>query len=215
MVLPPKKFEWALLEPAHDCAPVITIGENRASLTSGKINAVVERKNWPDRLELSFYNQKGKLLFKEYEAGGALKLKARKYTPLSGGSFKINAYFESETGEHLYGMGQYQQEYFDLKHCNLELAHRNSQSSVPFVLSSLMYGFLWHNPSIGKVSFGENYTEWVSESSEQLDYWVTAGDTPKEILSAYADASGHVPMMPEYGLGFWQCKLRYGIRNSS
>jgi alpha-D-xyloside xylohydrolase len=82
-------------------------------------------------------------------------LKARKYTPLSGGSFKINAFFESGTGEHLYGMGQYQQEYLDLKHCNLELAHRNSQSSVPFVLSSLGYGFLWHNPSIGKVSFTE------------------------------------------------------------
>ena len=37
----------------------------------------------------------------------------------------------------------------------------------------------------------------------------TAGDTPAEIEEHFADAIGKVPMMPEYGLGFWQCKLRY------
>jgi alpha-D-xyloside xylohydrolase len=36
-----------------------------------------------------------------------------------------------------------------------------------------------------------------------------AGDSPAEIEEAYARATGTVPMMPEYGLGFWQCKLRY------
>ena len=36
-----------------------------------------------------------------------------------------------------------------------------------------------------------------------------AGDSPKEIETAYASVTGTVPMMPEYGLGFWQCKLRY------
>ena len=44
---------------------------------------------------------------------------------------------------------------------------------------------------------------------DRLDYWVTAGDTPAEIEEHFADAIGKVPMMPEYGLGFWQCKLRY------
>lgn len=36
-----------------------------------------------------------------------------------------------------------------------------------------------------------------------------AGDSPREIETAYASVTGTVPMMPEYGLGFWQCKLRY------
>ena len=52
-------------------------------------------------------------------------------------------------------------------------------------------------------------TEWISKSTKQMDYWITAGDTPAEIEEAYANATGKVPMMPEYGLGFWQCKLRY------
>jgi len=200
---------WALIDQENKPPPSVSIEENCASLINGKIKVVVRKKEWPCRLELSFYNQKSGLLFKEMDSGGALRLNARKFTPLSGTGYRINACFENNAEEHLYGMGQYQQEFLDLKHCNLELAQRNSQASVPFVLSSSGYGFLWHNPSIGSVSFGENYTQWFSENSKQLDYWVTAGDTPREILSSYADATGHVPMMPEYGMGFWQCKLRY------
>jgi alpha-D-xyloside xylohydrolase len=46
-------------------------------------------------------------------------------------------------------------------------------------------------------------------STQVLDYWIVAGDSPAQIVEAYADATGKVPLMPEYGLGFWQCKLRY------
>ena len=66
----------------------------------------------------------------------------------------------------------------NLKGCSLELAHRNSQASIPFYVSSLGYGFLWNNPAIGEVHFGLNTTQWVAESTRQLDYWITAGDTP-------------------------------------
>lgn len=70
-------------------------------------------------------------------------------------------------------------------------------------------GFLWHNPAIGHVSFGKNTTEWIAESCKQMDYWITAGDCPADIEKNYATVTGTAPMMPEYGLGFWQCKLRY------
>lgn len=55
--------------------------------------------------------------------------------------------------------------------------------------------------------------EWHAESTKQMDYWITAGDTPAEIEETYANVTGKVPMMPEYGLGFWQCKLRYYNQN--
>jgi len=207
LMTPPVLPDWALVATEQASSPHITIEDNRASLTVGKLRVQAQRKG--GRVELSFFRQDGKLLFKERDSGGALNLSARKFIPLQGGGFRISAFFESPADEHLYGMGQYQQELLDLKHCSLELAQRNSQASVPFVLSSYGYGFLWHNPSIGRASFGANYTEWFSENSTQLDYWVTAGDTPAEILAGYADATGHVPMMPDYGLGFWQCKLRY------
>ena len=52
-------------------------------------------------------------------------------------------------------------------------------------------------------------TEFVAEAATQIDYWVTAGDTPASIEESYAAVTGTVPMMPEYAMGFWQCKLRY------
>ena len=92
-------------------------------------------------------------------------------------------------------------------HSNWLTATRRPAS--PSLLSSLGYGFLWHNPAIGKVTFGKNVTEWYAQSTNILDYWITAGDTPAEIEEAYARATGTVPMMPDFAMGFWQCKLRY------
>ena len=91
----------------------------------------------------------------------------------------------------------------------LELAQRNSQISVPFYLSNKGYGFLWNNAGIGEVMFGKNYTQWRSKLSEELDYWITADDTPKAIMENYTEVVGRAPEFPENALGLWQCKLRY------
>ena len=72
-------------------------------------------------------------------------------------------------------MGQYQQEKMNLKGCNLELAHRNSQASVPFAVSSLGYGLLWNNPGVGRAVFGKNVMSFEAYSTKALDYWVAAG----------------------------------------
>ena len=200
--------DYALL-PQEEISLDITIGEYESKIRNGKITAIMKVNSWNHKCRLFFYNQKGELLLAEQGDGGALNLNSRNFKPYLGGDFELTVSFESNPNEKLYGMGQYQQDILNLKGCNLELAHRNSQASIPFVLSNLGYGFMWHNPSIGKVFFGKNITQWHASSTKQMDYWITAGDTPDEIEQVYAKVTGTVPMMPEYGLGFWQCKLRY------
>lgn len=204
----PGEDSIALLEPDQRQAQ-IRVEDWEAEIINGRIRAKLTVQPWGKALQITFYNQKGEVLLQEIPSGGALMLKARYYRNLPGGNFYIRASFVSDPHEKIYGMGQYQQERLDLKGCNLELAHRNSQVSIPFYVSSLGYGFLWHNAAIGEVHFGSNTTQWVAQSSKQLDYWITAGDTPAMIEEHYAKATGTVPMMPEFGLGFWQCKLRY------
>lgn len=197
---------WALTEPVH-AVGTVSIGEdNTARITNGRITATVAKNG-----QISFFNQKGQLLLEEYrtEGRGALRKEPREFIPTIGGDWSLTARFESDPNEKLYGMGQYQQPYLNVKNCTLELAQRNSQASVPFCLSSLGYGLLWNNPAIGQVTFGKNITEWKALSTKALDYWITAGDTPAQIEESYAAVTGTVPIMPEYGLGFWQCKLRY------
>ncbi|MHA6530090.1 glycoside hydrolase family 31 protein [Paenibacillus sp. BAC0078] len=196
--------DWALL-PAPQTPCEITITKESAKIVNGNIRAEIT-----DKGQIFFYNQHGKLLLNETEDTYQLKYGGRELRAIPGGSdFSVKLRLEADPSEKLYGMGQYQHQFLNLKGCSLELTHRNSQISVPFVLSSAGYGFLWHNPAIGQAHFSLNVTEWTAPSAKQLDYWITAGDTPAEIEEAYAKATGTVPMMPDYGMGFWQCKLRY------
>lgn len=205
--------DWALQEPAS-VVPQISIGADTASIKCGKIKGVMSKAG-----KLSVFNSDGRLLLEEYVRNrrnqldpkcSAIEVEAREFRPILGGDYHLTARFESlDPAEKIFGMGQYQQPYLDLKGQDLELAHRNSQASVPFALSSMGYGFLWNNPGIGRAVFGKNVMTFEAFSTTVLDYWIVAGDTPSEVEEAYARATGTVPMMPEYGLGFWQCKLRY------
>lgn len=122
--------------------------------------------------------------------------------------YKATVRFEAYDDEHLYGMGQYQDSHWDKKGSVLELSQKNSQASVPFVVSSRGYGFLWNNPAIGTASFATNGTIWSVENTKKIDYWVTCG-TPSEIEENYSAVTGRTPLMPDFAMGFWQCKLRY------
>ena len=208
----PDPQDWALL-PQDGCDPVIEVREDGGSIVNGKIRAELNLIG-----KLTFYNQRGEVLLEEYlrdrrdmfgSTCSSLNVEAREFKPIIGGDYRLTARFISNPREKLYGMGQYQQAFLDLKGADLELAQRNSQASVPFLLSSLGYGFLWNNPAVGRVNFGKNITTWEAFSTKKLDYWITAGDTPAQIEEAYANATGKVPMMPEFAMGYWQCKLRY------
>ena len=184
-----------------------------ASITNGKIKAVVNFAG-----VITFYKDDKQILREYYRSYGGtlskesrcLKTVNREWKGIIGGSeYSLNLKFESNRGEKIFGMGQYQQECMELKGCVLELAQRNSQISVPFAVSSLGYGFLWNNPAVGRVSFGKNYTEWIARATKDMDYWITAADTPKKILENYTAVTGRADMFPEDLMGLWQCKLRY------
>lgn len=208
----------ALTEKTMQLEPEITIEKEgkAAVIRNGNITCILSETG-----KLKFVNQKGELLLEEYERDrfrelmdgdfySALEIHPRQMKAIAGtNSYELTEQFEAQDGEQFFGMGQYQQDILDLKGCRLELAQRNSQITIPFTLSNRGYGFLWNNPAIGHVFFANNITEWHAVSSKQLDFWVTAGDTPAEIMQAYAEVTGKAPMMPEYGMGFWQCKLRY------
>lgn len=203
--------DWALLSAARPEGARVEIEGGCARVINGKLEARVSASG-----KLSFFDAGGRLLLEEFVRDMAqadytshMRISGREFKPIRGGLYEVTARFEAAPGERLYGMGQYQQPMLNLKGALLELAQRNSQVSVPFVLSSRGYGMLWHNPAMGSAAFGTNLTQWHSRSTDVLDYWITAGDSPAEIVEAYARATGLPPMMPDYAMGFWQSKMRY------
>ncbi len=207
------KNDWALTEECNHNS-VINIVENGAEIINGKIKAFISNAG-----KISIYNDKNELILREYtrnrrdlldEKCSALEIEGREFKPNVGGDYHLRLRLESiSKSEKLFGMGQYQQPFLNLKGMDFELAHRNSQVSIPFMLSSLGYGFFWNNPAVGRAVLGRNEMSFEAYSTKKLDYWITVGDTPNDIEKSYASVTGKVPMMPEYGLGFWQCKLRY------
>ena len=183
-----------------------------ATVTNGKLSVTVNHGG-----VLTFYKDGQKILREHYRNYGGsitreshcLKVVNREWVPYVGGDYRLTVRFEPNDGEKLFGMGQYQQPYMDLKGCVLELAQKNSQTTVPLLVSSLGYGMLWNNPAVGSAAFGKNLTEWEAAACKDMDYWITAADTPKELLRNYTQVTGRAPRMREDALGFWQCKLRY------
>lgn len=192
-----------------------------ANMYEGKDNSYGHINNGNIRAEIdsggviSFYDNNGNQLLKEHfrrlrdDTSMPLNIMGREYKSVGGDSYSITARFIANDSEKIYGMGQYQQHQMNMKGCVLELAQRNSQVTVPFYISNMNYGFLWNNPAIGKAAFANNGTEWTANSSKELDYLVIGGGSPSEIEETYMSITGKPPMMPEYGMGFWQSKLRY------
>ena len=131
--MPIDNTNWGLLDEHHEArdAVAVSIDENAgvATLTNGNlvVTAHMFREDNPGAghteslCELSFSTVDGKELFHEMPQHGALKLHARSYRPADGGSQRIEALFQASENEHLYGMGEYQQSYMDLKGCSFEL----------------------------------------------------------------------------------------------
>jgi alpha-D-xyloside xylohydrolase len=134
---------------------------------------------------------------------------ARLFLPNGNGYYRLEQRFKAYDGEKLFGLGQHQHGRLDQRGLVIELAQRNGEVSIPFMLSSRGYGLLWNSPAIGRVELAANGTRWVADNARQIDYWVTTGESPAEVLANYAEATGHAPRLPRWASGFWQSKLRY------
>jgi alpha-D-xyloside xylohydrolase len=196
--------------PANRTQPVATIDGDAGRLVNGALTVEV-RTPETDGIPMPV------LRFVRTDTGDELLAEerehfwwpgARVYYGNRSGAGEIHQQFRAYAGERLYGMGQRTHGRLDHKGLALDLVQRNAEVSIPFVLSSRGYGFLWNNPAIGRVEFADNATRWTAAQARAIDYFVTTG-SPAQILSRYADATGHAPPLPWWASGFWQCKLRY------
>jgi alpha-D-xyloside xylohydrolase len=202
------------LLPAGPGAPEIEIAGERATITNGRLRAEIaltERYGADVKREavLRFLRaDTGEELLSETRSHFAGP-RTRSFKGLASGSWRLEAQFRAYEGESLWGMGQPQHGAMDLKGVSTTLLQQNAHAVIPFVVSSRGYGFLWNNPATGRAEFARNVTRWTADATPGLDYWITAGDSPREIVRAYVAATGRSPELPDWATGFWQCKLRY------
>lgn len=100
------------------------------------------------RLTAEYHVAEGKLLFKDADGQVLLEEKSRSLQPSpvrDHPAFDITQTFVSPEGEALFGTGQFQDGYLDIRSLTRRLTQVNSQISLPMVVSNRGYGLLWHN----------------------------------------------------------------------
>ena len=204
---------WALTEPVETSGH-LTISDTEAIIRNGKISArisdIITQKGF-----LQFFRRSGNnhetCILSEYGGFNVIAHNpgTRVFQPRGEGLYYSEVHFAAKEGERFYGMGLNATGRVNLKGCVIDLYQCCVKHVVPFLVSSEGYGFLWNNPSLGRVELGNNRTRWIARGCRQLDYYITVGDSYPEIMEHYADVSGHAPEFPYWASGFWQCRNRY------
>ncbi|MGP8224645.1 MAG: TIM-barrel domain-containing protein [Terracidiphilus sp.] len=69
-------------------------------------------------------------------------------TGVEGSAHGIQQQFQLSTGEALYGLGQHQEGFFNLRDIPVRLLQANTNIAIPFLLSTKGYGLLWNNAAL-------------------------------------------------------------------
>ena len=166
---------WTLLDIPVNGEAEVSVERDRAVIVNGKAKATL----LGDGTVFFENSQTGKVLLCEEwldkRNGTAPQRDARVYQHISSNAYKTDLFFLSDPKEHFYGMGQEPNDCMDLKGATVELFQKNTKCTIPYLLSSKGYGFIWNNPSIGQADLTKNHTKWHSEACSQIDYILIVG----------------------------------------
>lgn len=130
--------EWIYLENERDVKCREITKKGRTELKLKNMSICID----PSALLLEAYDAEGRKVFAatthELEAASVQGEPTRRATLV----------MDSPADEHLYGLGQFQDGYLDVRGLTRRLTQVNSQIAVPFLLSSKGYGLLWNNYGI-------------------------------------------------------------------
>jgi alpha-D-xyloside xylohydrolase len=118
-----------------------------------------------------FLNSRGREVLRA-PAGRAVPSLIRGETTLS-----VEQEFAGPAEERLFGGGQFQDGFLDIKGLSRRLTQVNTQVSLPFFLSSAGYGLLWHNYGLTELNPLPHVAELVKTSGGGTDTVVTVTTT--------------------------------------
>ena len=126
---------WTLLPAKEGACFSIEGDEKKAVLKNGHMSVSVDAGT-PYGGIITFYRDDVPILKTKYEGDYTCR-----NIHTEGDNYQVKVIFESNPGEHFYGLGQEQEDFFDRQGSSCNLLHYNTKSAVPVVYSSLGYGF--------------------------------------------------------------------------
>lgn len=123
--------------------------------------------------------------------------------------FNLSQTFGLSTDEAIYGLGQSQKGFMNLRNDSLELFQKNKEDYIPVIVSTNGYGILWDNYSYTLFKDNANGMNLWSEVGDGIDYYFIYGPGLDKVIAYYRDLTGGCPMLPKWAFGYVQSKERY------
>lgn len=148
------------------------------TVDAGALQAVVNRQSGA----LRFTDTAGKVLLQEKAGSRVLP------SPLaSAAGTTTEDEFVSPSDEYLFGMGQFQDGYLNVRGLPRRLTQVNSQIAIPFLLSSKGYGLLWHNYGLTDLNPADtaiHLTQASVGSAQRADVTTSSGTQTEQTREA-------------------------------
>ncbi len=164
----------AIVTPATPAFTSETSAGNITLRTSG-ISATFDSK----RETLCFRDAAGKLLLEEAPGTRRLDPGAIQGVPCHA----VQQGFVSPPGEHLHGLGQFQDGHANLRGVTRRLLQVNTQIALPFILSNLGYGLFWHQPGMTDFNPADEVIALEKDPAEGPEFTMTVTGS----VGAYTD----------------------------
>lgn len=127
----------------------------------------------------------------------------------AGEQYHTRLNLQLQEGEHLYGLGQYEEGFGTLRGQTVYVHQGNRQIAVPMLVSTRGYGILMDTYSPLIFSDTERGTYIYSEVSEELDFYFMNGGTMEGVVKEYRYLTGKATMLPKWAFGYLQSQERY------
>ncbi len=192
---PEKKDSLVLIHPEKNVAFSIHKDAGSLILATSRLIATYDQTSGT----LRFADSKGRLLVEEMPG-------ARKVSPsqVQGQATLVaEDRFRSPQDEHIFGSGQFQDGFLDIRDLPRRLTQVNSQIAIPFFVSSKGYGLLWHNYGLTDLNPADNRLALIrAAAGETTKTSVTTSEGSRTITRTQAIFEGDVefPSRGRYAL---------------
>jgi alpha-D-xyloside xylohydrolase len=183
--------------------PKVTIEENdtEAIFSSGELSARISKTN---NYEINF-ERKGKILTSSKSRGQAY---IRNHNE---NQSYISEQLTIDVGEMIYGLGERFTNFVkngqtvDMWNADGGTGTEQAYKNIPFYMSNRGYGVFVNSPKKVSYEVGSEKVSKVQFSvpGEDMEYFIVAGDTLKEVLSNYTKLTGKPPLPPAWSFGLW------------
>lgn len=127
----------------------------------------------------------------------------------AGSLYHTRFYPEWQEGEALYGLGQHEEGFLNLRGQTVYVHQANRKIALPVLVSNLGYGLLLdtYSPMIFQDTAYGSYL--YTEADVELDYYFMYGGTMDGVIREYRTLTGKAALLPKWAFGYLQSQERY------